>query len=256
MSSEKGRGSRGRGKHLVRPRLVWGGLLLALVGAITIGVAVGVSSWPVAIAGIVLLVVGGLVGWRGGALYDATSEFALDEAVQEVKEGDAHEGTKPGDQVRSPEAHRESLRADRTRQATTAATLRAPRPGLSVLGAILLLTGAAFVVATQGMYPHSHTGQINGERDLGLAVLAGLVGLLVLLSPRRHPVATGVALLCAVGMALQAVLARHDASTTVGFEIAVAIAYAVGGVIALDVRRPRAGLPARGIDRSSSAVAR
>jgi drug/metabolite transporter (DMT)-like permease len=78
----------------------------------------------------------------------------------------------------------------------------------------------------------------------------------VLFSPRRHPVAAGLALLCAVGMALQAVLARHDASTTVGFELAVAIAYAVGGVIALDVRRPRAGLPARGIDRSSSAVAR
>jgi hypothetical protein len=256
MSSEKGRGSRGRGKHLVRPRLVWGGLLLALVGAITIGVAVGVSSRTVAIAGIVLLVVGGLVGWRGGALYDATSEFALDEAVQEVKEGDTHEGTKPGDQVRSPEAHRESLRADRTRQATTAGTLRARRPGLSVLGAILLLAGAAFVLAMQGEYPHSHTGQINGLRDLGMAVVAGLVGLLVLFSPRRHPVAAGLALLCAVGMALQAVLARHDASTIVGFELAVAIAYAVGGVIALDVRRPRAGLPARGIDRTSSAVAR
>jgi hypothetical protein len=256
MSSEKGRGSRGRGKHLVRPRLVWGGLLVALVGAITIGVAVGVSSWIVAIAGILLLVLGGLVGWRGGALYDATSEFALEEAVQEVKEGDTHEGTKPGDQVRSPEAHRESLRADRTRQATTAGTLRARRPGLSVLGALLLLSGAAFVLAMQGEYPHSHTGQINGLRDLGMAVVAGLVGLLVLFSPRRHPVAAGLALLCAVGMALQAVLAPHDSSMTIGFEIAVAIAYAVGGVIALDVRRPRAGLPARGIDRTSSAVAR
>jgi len=255
MSAQNEHASSG-GRHLVRPRWVWAGLLLALVGAIMIGVAVGVSSWTVAIVGIVLLVVGGLIGWRGGALYDATGAFALDEEMRDVKEGNAREGTKPGDQVRDADAQRESVRADRTRQAATAGTLRARRPGLSVLGAVLLLVGAAFVLATQGMYPHSHTGQINGERDLGLAVLAGLVGLLVLLSPRRHPVAAAIALLCAVGMALQAWLAPHDATTTIGFEIAAAVAYAVGGLMALDVRRPRAGLPARGVDRASGAVAR
>jgi peptidoglycan/LPS O-acetylase OafA/YrhL len=106
------------------------------------------------------------------------------------------------------------------------------------------------------MYPHSHTGQINGERDLGMAVVAGWVGLLVLLSPRRHPIGAALALLCAVGMVLQAWLAPHDESTTIGLEIAVAVTYVLGGLMALDVRRPRAGVPASALQRSGGAVAR
>lgn len=244
------------GKHRVRPRRVWGGLFVAIVGAAVIGLAILVASWSVALAGLVLLGIGALVAWRGGALYDATGAFELDAEVRDIKEGNAREGTKAGEQIRDPDARRESRRADHTRRAATAGTLRAPRPGLSVAGAIVLLVAAAFVLSTQGMYPHTHTGQINGERDLGLAILAGLVGLRVLLSPRPHRVGVAVALLCAAGMALQAWLAPHDATRSAAFETAAAVAYVVGGLMALDVRQPRAGLPARAIDRASSVVAR
>jgi hypothetical protein len=256
MASQKDGGSGGRGKRVVRPRWVWIGIGLGILGAVVIGFGVAVSSWPLAIVGIVLLLVGAGIGWRGGALYDATGVFELDQEMHDVKEGNTREGTKPGDQVRDPDAHRESRRADRTRQATTGGTLRARRPGLSMLGAILLLVGAAFVLATHGTYPHSHTGQLNAERDLGMAVVVGWVGLLVLLSPRRHPVGAALALLCAVGMVLQAWLAPHDETTTVGFEIAVAVAYVLGGLMALDVRRPRAGAPASALERRSGAVVR
>ena len=256
MSSEDDRRSGGPRKRTVRPRWVWSGVGLAVLGAVVIGVGVAVSSWTVAIVGIVVLAVGALVGWRGGALYDATGAFALDEEMHDVKEGNEREGTKPGDQVRDPEAHRESRRADRTRRLTTARTMRAPRPGLSTLGAILLLLGAAFVLATQGAYPHSHTGQINAERDLGMAVVTGLVGLLVLLSSRRHPVGAVLALLCAVGMAVQAWLAPHDGTTTIGFETAVAVLYLLGGLMALDVRPEVTSLPGRALERTGRAVVR
>lgn len=257
QGTQGGQGGHGKQrKHLVRPRYVWGGLAVGVLGMVIIGFGDGLSSWPIAIVGIVLLVVGGLVGWRGGALYDARSGFSLESEMKDVKEGNVHGGTKAGDEVHGALAHRESAEADRTRQLTTSATLQAQRPGLSVLGAILLVGGAAFVLATQGMYPHTHTGQGNGLRDLALAVLGGLVGLLVLLSPRRHPIGAAIALICAVGLVLQAWLAPHDADRTIGFEIFVAILFGLGGLMALDVRRPRAGLPAHGIDRTAGVVAR
>ena len=85
--------------HLVRPRWVWGGLILALLGACLLGWGIAVLSWTGSIAGTVMLVVGGAASVGGGVLYDARTHLAVGEEMRQLRDGDVHEGIGPGDMM-------------------------------------------------------------------------------------------------------------------------------------------------------------
>jgi hypothetical protein len=85
--------------HLVRPRWVWGGLIVALLGSCLLGWGIAVLSWTESVAGAVLLLIGGAAGVGGGVMFDARIHLAVGEEMRQVREGDVHEGIGPGDRL-------------------------------------------------------------------------------------------------------------------------------------------------------------
>jgi hypothetical protein len=114
----------GRG-HKVRPRWTWGALVVMLAGASLVGWGVLVTSWPWAIAGAVVLVVGMAGGWYGGLFYDIHSSAGVGAEMHDVITGESHLGPDPGARVENEKAQataRRDAEALRRRQAATAAS--------------------------------------------------------------------------------------------------------------------------------------
>ena len=112
----------------VRPRWVRGGLLLALIGAATLGLGIAGTWWWPSVVGAVLLLLGVAAGFAGGMMYDAVPTFSAREEMHPVATGDVHEGVAPGGQVTSPAARRTAREATRS---TRTSSPRHPRPSTS-----------------------------------------------------------------------------------------------------------------------------
>jgi hypothetical protein len=91
--------TRRRRNHLVRPRWVWGGLFVALLGGCVLGLGIALLSWSESIAGTVLLLVGGAASTWGGVMYDARTQLAVGQELHQLLGGDVHEGIGPGDMM-------------------------------------------------------------------------------------------------------------------------------------------------------------
>ena len=122
----------------VRPRYVWLGLILGLIGAVVIGLGISFESWAWAIAGIVVLAIGGALALLGGVIYDAHPGPRSVRSKQALH-GDTREGIAPGDMVDDPKARETSLELHHLRLAAEASTRAAPRPPMANLGAVLVL---------------------------------------------------------------------------------------------------------------------
>ena len=214
-------------RHLVRPRQVWSGLALALLGAALIGLGVALGSWPWAIVGIVVLLGGAGLGLRGGVLYDVHRQHPGQE-VEQVAHGDVHAGVAPGEMVHDPQVRRTSRTLDQQREALIRQTHEAPRPPMAQLGAIVVLLVSVFLLVAQwDVYPPGKTPQTNALWSLGFAILAGLAALRILVGqPGRHLPAALLILLSGVGLLLRAFLADHVIDAT-------AIAEGVSGALVL-----------------------
>lgn len=92
--------TRRRRNNLVRPRWVWGGLLVAVLGGCVLGLGIAVLSWRESIAGTVLLLVGGAASVWGGVMYDARTQLAVGQEIRQLRDGDVHEGIGPGDMMK------------------------------------------------------------------------------------------------------------------------------------------------------------
>jgi hypothetical protein len=79
--------------------LVWGGLIVALLGICLLGWGIAVLSWTESVAGAMLLLVGGAASAGGGVMFDARTHLAVGEEMRQVREGDVHEGIGPGDKL-------------------------------------------------------------------------------------------------------------------------------------------------------------
>lgn len=112
----------GRG-HRVRPRWTWGALVVMLAGAALFGWGIIVMSWPWAIAGAVVLVVGTIGAVYGGLFYDIHSSAGVRAEMHDLVEGESHLGPDPNARVerqKAQEVARQQAEALRRRQAATA----------------------------------------------------------------------------------------------------------------------------------------
>ena len=198
-------------RHLVRPRWVWGGLLLALIGAGTLGLGLIVLSATVSVVGATVLLLGATASLRGGVLYDAVPNLAVRREFHQVREGDVHPGTAPGDTLPTTAARRDTAETNRSTRSREAAALHhgdvrwAP-----VAGWILLVVTIALTASQWELVAPTVTGRANSFRDTGLAILLGLTGLRTALAPGRHGIAATTAVLAGLGLVLGGLLAGHD----------------------------------------------
>ncbi|MGN6574677.1 MAG: hypothetical protein ACTHKG_03225, partial [Nocardioides sp.] len=88
----------------VRPRLMWAGVGIALLAMFGIGWAMIAHNAPGEIAGVVALVVGGLLAWRGGVLNDVQSSQPMSHEVEAAVHGREHSGVEAGEQLHDPQA--------------------------------------------------------------------------------------------------------------------------------------------------------
>jgi len=229
--------------HIVRPRWVWGGLVLALLGACLL--ALWIATWwsGAGISGLVLLVLGGAAAERGGILYDTQGSRPGSGEAAEVRDAHARRGTAPGDMIIDDRLRQEARESSRMTDALLHAAEDHPRPAFDKLGAGMLLGGAAFLLFAQALYPHTHLGQDNALRTLLLAAVTALAGFRILLGQRPGPAASALAALCGIALILLAMLTDHDGSATVILEIATGAWIVLASFMTLD--HPRDSTPAR-----------
>ena len=118
----------GRG-HRVRPRWTWAALAIMVLGATLIAWGVLVLSWPWAIAGAVVLLLGMAVAGYGCLLYDVHTKLEIGAEIHDVVHGESHLGPDPMARVDDEEAKeiaRQKAEELRRLQAPTATSK--PRP--------------------------------------------------------------------------------------------------------------------------------
>lgn len=232
------------GRHLVRPRLVWGGLALAVVGVVAIGLGLTVLGRPVWIGGVAALLVGAVLAWRGGILNDAGSGLRPEEEAQAVIHGDVHEGVHPGQAVESPRAQHTAAELAHQTRALQAATRSAPAPAFTpAAGWVLILACVVVIVAQWGIVAHSATGRDNSFRDTGLAIVIGLCGVRLALPTGRHHLTVAITTAAGVCFVLVAFLAAHDHTAIAVLEatVGVLVVGAALSALASPVRHPANG---------------
>lgn len=223
----------------VRPRLVWGGIGLAIVALTATGVAMMAGLHWLAWTGSVVVLVGLLLGWRGGVEYDTRGQEPPHHELEEVLQGGTHTGTSPashlvGDEVQETAARR-TQRAEQLVDRATGGPWRELRTlgafGLVALG-VWLLVGTALLG-----YPFTVVGQDAALRDVGFAVVLTLSGLRLRL-PRRSVVATTVCLLAGALLVISALALPHDSTAVRWNELLSGFATLVLGSMTFSRARP------------------
>ena len=242
-----------RTQHLVRPRWVWGGLLLALIGAGTLGLGPALLSWTFSILGAGLLLLGAAASLRGGVLYDAVPTLAVRRELRQVLEGDVHQGIAPGETVPAPAARRDAIATNRS---TRAVQDSAKHPNdvhwAPVAGWVLLLITIVLTVSQWELVAPSATGRENSLRDTALAIALGLGGLRIALSRGRHLIATSVIGLAGIALILVGLFADHDHQGLAVVEVASGFLAVLCSLIAAASPSVQSSpQPNRGSDRSS-----
>lgn len=197
-----------RRRHRVHPRAVWAGLAGALVGAAVIGLGISMTSWAIAIGGVLLLLGGATAAVRGGVVYDSHNTVGIEEELRLAEEGGTHPGVDPSARIHRPRAERNALEASARARTAIAKGHRHPRPAGAEVGGAMLITAAAVVlVALWVAYPDTPTGRDNGARDMGLTSLAAVMGLALVLG---HAQRAAAAVAAAAGVAVLALAAFAD----------------------------------------------
>jgi hypothetical protein len=189
---------------------MWAGVGLALLGMCVIGWAMIAHSGAGEVAGVVVLVLGGLLAWRGGVLNDVQSSQPLSHEVEAAVHGREHSGVEAGEQLHDPEAQARAAELTRRKQALLRSRVAAPGPPMRPVATLgLLLLGAWLFVGTFVLpYYYTVTGVNSVQRALGGAIVVMLCALWL-----RHVgpsvVAAGMAALAGIALVLAAFLAPH-----------------------------------------------
>lgn len=224
---------RSRRSPVVRPRRVWGGLALALLGVALASVGLVSSLWLLVGGGVAVMVVGGFLSWAGGVMADATTGLNLRGELRAVRNGSTHPGVAAGDQAGSTAAHAEAARQNRvTQQVLDQAHRASATTWTQPAGWTLVLVAAVLLVAQWGLVAHTATGRTNSYRDTAVAIVLGLTGLRLALTPGHHNVAAGTIAVCGLGLFLNGLLADHDHMSLTILETAAGAVTLLCGVAA------------------------
>lgn len=218
-------------EHKVRPRWVWAGLALLLIGAVVGGIGVGIDSAPWWIVGLVIFLLGAAMAWRGKLVYDVSSSLSISETAGDIAEGNARVGRDPKDRAADREIKADARHTTLVKHEML--TESYPRPRLTSLGSGLLIGCAAWLAIAQWtVYPESASGNDAGLRDVGVAVVLALAAFALRL-PRPEPQAWGLCLLCGAALIVFGVLFSHDRATSTASELVTGILVVLGCLLTL-----------------------
>ena len=203
---------------LVRPRWVWGGLVVALTGLLVAAVGLVALSWTLSVLGTALLIAGIAGSFRGGVQHDSVSSFDLTTELRQARDGAVHKAS-AGRSSPSEAARREATESNRVTRDLERAAAGTRVAFAPLAGWVLLLSSIAILAAEWQMFAATQAGRNNDFRDTGLAVILALTGLRLALSRGRHPVAVGVAAVAGLCLIFVGFLARHDHGAVAALEV-------------------------------------
>lgn len=239
-SVTEGSGPTSSGSAVVRPRRVWGGLGLVLLGFALASLGLVLRSWPMSVGGVIVLAAGACLSWAGGVMHDATTGFTPSQELRAVREGTTHQGVAPGAQTSTPGARDEAVQLSRTTHRLQAAA-RTPNDlrWAPAAGWTLLLVAAVLMVAQWELVAHTTAGRANSFRDTAAVILISLSGLRLALTPGRHLVAAAVAGLAGSSLVLSGVLAAHDHAAVAALEAVAGVVVVLGALTGAVFATPR-----------------
>jgi len=207
-------------RPLVRPRRVWGGLLVALVGVGLAGLGVTAMSWTLAAVGAGLVLAGAALALWGGVLYDGVTELAVRTEVRGVVVGGAHRGSRAGQMAEDPRL-RAAARAvtDRSEALFAAARATRPPPLAPVAGWSLVLAMVVVASSQWDWVARSSTGHTTSSRDTVLLVVLGLCGLRIGIGRGSHWISAIIAALAGTALILAGVFEPHDGAAATAVEL-------------------------------------
>jgi hypothetical protein len=222
---------RGGGEHRIRSRLVWAGVAGAVVGMVLIalGMVLGVA-W-LAWLGVAVLVIGAVVAWRSGILYDVHSSGSLAHEKAALAAGGTVPGHAPGDLEHDEAARRHAEVVSEESRVLLARSTQAPMPPLAPAASLMLLVLGVWTYVAHFVlhYSMSIRGQNTALRDTGLAAVIILTALFLRhVGPSR--VASALALLWGGLLVLAGVLAPHASAQSAVNEIVTGCLVAVCAV--------------------------
>lgn len=234
-------------EHIVRPREVWGGVVLAIVGMALVAWGVIGGSVAIAVGGVVVGAVALGIAWRGGILYDAHARSDLTAELEAVEEGAEYHGASPEQNVRARLPRRESEEIARRRRRVDTR----PQEPLSTSSAraapTLLLALAAWTFFGQFLLalPFEETAVDTRIRVSGIAVALALAAL-ALRQASPSKIALGVSALCGLALVLSFFLAPHAVPRSRWSELVTGVLVLFGTAVAAGAfRRATPRPPAR-----------
>lgn len=218
---------------VVKPRSVWVGTLAMLLGFVVGGLGVVLTSWWLSAAGAAAFLVGALLGWRGGIMYDVHGGGTPGAELQDVIEGETRRGEQPGEIRDDAEARASARSATQAKRARLAAAQGVPAPWRPAAATVMLFL-AAWLLFGQFLlsYPATEIGQDAQQRHSGLSIVLALSALFL-----RHKgpsrVASGLALACGAALILSALFLPHDSIKSLLTEWSVGVLVLVAGAASL-----------------------
>jgi hypothetical protein len=221
----------GRGEHRIRSRLVWTGVVGAVAGMVLIGLGMVLGLAWLAWLGVAVLVVGAVVAWRAGILYDVHSSGSLAHEMAALAAGGTVPGHAPGDLEHDEAARRHAEVVSEESRVVLASSTEAPMPPLAPAASLMLLVLGVWTYVAHFVlhYSMSIRGQNTALRDTGLAAVIILTALFLRhVGPSR--IASALALLWGGLLVLAGVLAPHASTQSAVNEIVTGCLVAVCAV--------------------------